>query len=71
MGACFAKKIIYLKKLLNLTIVTGKYLLLTEEMFKKGMDCPQAEGIINYFLERDVLYRHDNSSIVVIWMRCR
>ena len=45
--------------------MTTSYLLLTEEMFKKGMDCPQAEGIINYFLGRDVLYRHDNSSIVV------
>lgn len=45
--------------------MTTSYLLLTEEMFKKGMDCPQAEGIISYFLGRDVLYRHDNSSIIV------
>ncbi len=45
--------------------MTTSFLLLTEEMFKKGMDCPQAEGIINYFLGRDVLYRHDNSSIVI------
>lgn len=45
--------------------MSTSYLLLTEEMIKKGMDCPQAEGIFNYFLRRDVLYRHDNSSIVV------
>lgn len=45
--------------------MTTSYLLLTEEMIKKDMDCPQAEGIINYFMGRDVLYRHDNSSIVV------
>lgn len=45
--------------------MTTSYLLLVEEMFKKGIDCPQAEGIVSYFLGRDVLYRHDDSFRVV------
>ncbi|MCL2664814.1 MAG: hypothetical protein FWE82_04305 [Defluviitaleaceae bacterium] len=40
--------------------MTASYLLLAAEMFKKGVDCPQTEGIVNYFLCRDVLYRHDD-----------
>lgn len=46
--------------------MTTSYLLLTAEMFKKGIDCPQIEGITSYFLDRDVLYRHDDSSRVVV-----
>lgn len=46
--------------------MTTSYLLLTAEMFKKGLDCPQTKGIVSYFLGRDVLYRHDDLSRVVI-----
>ena len=45
--------------------MTTSYLMLTEEMFKNGIDSPQAEGIVGYFLGRDVLYRHDDLSRVV------
>lgn len=45
--------------------ITTSYLLLTAEMFKKGMDCPQIEGITAYFLDREVLFRHDDSSLIV------
>lgn len=45
--------------------MTTSYLLLTAEMMKNGIDCPQKEGIVNYFLWRDVLYRHDNMDQVV------
>ena len=40
--------------------ITVSYLLLTVEMSKKGIDAPQTEGIIQYFLSRDVLYRRDD-----------
>ena len=46
--------------------ITVSYLLLTAEMFKKGLDCPQTEGITGYFLGRDVLYRHNDSSRFVV-----
>ena len=45
--------------------MTTSYLLLTAEMFKKGLDCPQINGIVGYFLGRDVLYRHDDLSSIV------
>ena len=45
--------------------MTTSYLLLAAEMYKKGVDCPQTEGIIDYFLGRDILYRHDNTNRVV------
>lgn len=45
--------------------MTTSYLLLTAEMIKKGIDCPQTNGIVCYFLGRNVLYRHDDSSRVV------
>lgn len=45
--------------------ITVSYLLLTAEMSKKGIDCPQTEGIVNYFLNRDVLYRNDNPTRLV------
>ena len=40
--------------------MTVSYLLLAAEMHKKDIECPQTEGIVNYFLSRDVLYRHDD-----------
>lgn len=46
--------------------MTASYLLLTSEMVKKGIACPQIEGITDYFLSRDVLYRHDNPERVVV-----
>lgn len=45
--------------------MTVSYLLLTAEMYKKGIDAPQTEGIVKYFLGRDVLYRHDDPAIFV------
>jgi len=45
--------------------MTASYLLLAAEMFKKDLVCPQTEGIIKYFLDRDVLYRHDNPTRIV------
>lgn len=46
--------------------MTTSYLLLTAEMFKKGIDCPQINGITDYFIGRDVIYRHDNPERVVV-----
>jgi hypothetical protein len=46
--------------------MTASYLLLAVEMFKKGLDCPQTEGIVKYFLGRDVLYRRDDPSQFVL-----
>lgn len=45
---------------------TTMYLLLISEMYKKGIDCPSKEGIINYYLSRDVLYRHDDPDHIII-----
>ena len=42
--------------------MTASYLLLAAEMRKRGIDCLQTEGIVDYFLSRDVLYRHDDST---------
>lgn len=42
--------------------MTASYLLLAAELKKKDIDCPQTKGIIDYFLGRDVLYRHDDST---------
>ncbi len=46
--------------------MTAGYLLLTAELHKKGIDCPQTEGILNYFLGREVLYRRDDPSRFVL-----
>jgi len=45
--------------------ITVSYLLLTAEMYKKNIDAPQAKGIIQYFLGRDVLYRRDDLSRLI------
>ena len=45
--------------------MTTSYLLLAAEMFKKGVDCPTTEGIIGYFISRNILYRHDDPNRVV------
>jgi len=45
---------------------TTMYLLLTSEMYKKGIDCPHKEGLINYYLNRDVLFRHDDLEHIII-----
>ena len=45
--------------------MTASYLLLAAEMYKKGVECPQTEGIVSYFLDRDILYRHDDPNRVV------
>jgi hypothetical protein len=45
--------------------MTTSYLLLTAEMYKKGIDCPPMEEIVGYFLGRDVLFRHDKPDSIV------
>ena len=35
--------------------MTASYLLLAAEMYKKGIDCLHTEGIVNYFISRDIL----------------
>ena len=46
--------------------MTVSYLLLAAEMHKRGVDCPQATGMLKYFLSRDVLYRHDDPTQFVL-----
>ncbi|MDR0287304.1 MAG: hypothetical protein LBI03_06345, partial [Clostridiales bacterium] len=46
--------------------MTTSYLLLSAEMCKKGIDCPQSNGLADYFLSRNVLYRHDDPTRFVI-----
>ncbi|MDD4493798.1 MAG: hypothetical protein PHV32_05545 [Eubacteriales bacterium] len=40
--------------------MTASYLLLAAEMRKQSINCPQTERIVDYFLERDVLFRRDD-----------
>ena len=40
--------------------MTASYLLLAAELYKKEMDFPQTSSIVDYFLGREVLYRHND-----------
>ena len=42
------------------------YLLLAAEMHKRGIDCPQVTGLLKYFMNRDVLYCHDDPTQFVL-----
>jgi hypothetical protein len=45
--------------------MTASCLLLTSEMRKLGLKCPQMVGIIKYFLGHEVLYRRDAPDVIV------
>ena len=45
--------------------MSTSYLLLIAELHKQGMVCSQSSALIEYFLGRDVLFRHDNPVQVV------
>ena len=46
--------------------MTASYLLLAAEMYKRGIDCLHTEGIVNYFISRDILYRHNEPTRFVL-----
>lgn len=45
--------------------MSTSYLLLIAELHKQGIVCSQSSNLIEYFLGRDVLFRHDNPDQVV------
>lgn len=45
--------------------MSTSYLLLIAELYKQGIVCSQSSNLIEYFLGRDVLFRHDNPDQVV------
>lgn len=45
--------------------MTTSYLLLAAELYKIKVIIPQTDNLVKYFLEREILYRHDNKNQVV------
>ncbi len=46
--------------------LTASYLLLAAELYKNGEDLPRKDSLTGYYLNRQVLYRHDNPERFVV-----